>query len=84
MTNKYIHVIIASSKERNTTQEGKDMTHVTKLTNERGTFYQYFKGDRVYRYTEKDNLPMTVVKILIDGECYETKYTEFGKVERFR
>lgn len=59
-------------------------THVVKSTTANGYTINYYKGNRVYRYTDKDNLPETVTMILINGECYETKYTEYGKIERFR
>jgi hypothetical protein len=61
-----------------------DMTHITKISTGNKVTYQYYKGDRVYRFTEKDNLPMTMVEILVNGECYETRYTETGKLEMFR
>ena len=59
-------------------------THIVKNTTGSKVEYKYYKGSKIYRFTEKDNLPNTMVNILVNGECYETRYTEFGKIERFR
>lgn len=59
--------------------------HIVKRTHLNGTVsYTYYTGKTTRYYKENDNLPMTMVKILCDGECYETKYTDYGKVERFK
>lgn len=61
------------------------LKHITKMTQKDGKInYYYYTGKTTRRYTEKDNLPNTMIKILVDGECYETKYTEYGKIERFK
>ena len=58
--------------------------HIVRFTNKNRVLTRvYYTNGRKYEYTEKDNLPMTVLKILLDGTC-ETQYTETGKVERFR
>jgi hypothetical protein len=58
--------------------------HIVRFTNKNRVLTQvHYTNGRKYEYTEKDNLPMTVLKILLDGTC-ETQYTETGKVERFR
>lgn len=59
-------------------------THIVKITTKNKVTYKYFKGTKMYEFTDKDNLPKTMLEILLNGECYETKYTEFGKIERFR
>jgi len=68
-----------------TPQEEMNMIHhIVRFTNKNRVLTQvHYTNGRKYEYTEKDNLPMTVLKILLDGIC-ETQYTETGKVERFR
>lgn len=59
---------------------------ITKLTNKSSGKVRYqviYESQRHYDYTGKDNLPMPVVEILLNGEC-ETHYYETGKVEYFR
>ena len=46
-------------------------------------FVVYYDSGRIYRYTMHDNIPMSVVNVLLNGNYRETVYTDTGKVERF-
>lgn len=57
--------------------------HISKHTKgNRVDYTVYYKNGRRFRYRENDSLPMTVVELLINGEC-KTVYTETGKSEYF-
>lgn len=61
------------------------INHIVRFTKRNGVETQvFYNNGKVRRFRENDNMPNTVVKILLDGECYETTYTETGKIERFR
>lgn len=60
--------------------------HITKRTHQNGnvTYDVYYDSGRKVHYDHNSNLPLTVVIVLTAGTCYETVYTEYGKVERFK
>lgn len=61
------------------------ISHIVRFTKGNRVDTQvFYSNGKVRRFREIDNMPKTVLKILLDGECYETKYTETGKIERFR
>ena len=64
------------------------INHITRLTNERGTHIQvFYSNGKVFRYSNyhmpNKKIPKTVLAIM-NNAPYETKDTEFGKVEYFR
>lgn len=62
------------------------INHITKHTNrasQKVTYQVYYQTGRRATYTHRDNLPMSVIDMLLNGEC-ETIYTETGKIERFK
>ena len=62
--------------------------HITKITDRNKIIYHIYYKNRNRRiatmrtYAEKDNLPMTVVNMLLYGTCKE-QYTDTGKIEYF-
>ena len=61
------------------------INHITKNTTGNKVNYSvYYENGRVFRYDENSNLPLKVIEILINGTNYDTTYTEYGKIERFR
>lgn len=61
------------------------INHITKFTTNAGKYhYQvFYNNGRKFTYMENDNLPNTVLNLILNGTC-ETKYTAFGKVETYR
>ena len=59
--------------------------HINKFTSKGSGNYHfqvYYTSREVRCYTENENLPLTVVEVLVNGEC-QTTYTETGKIEVF-
>ena len=54
--------------------------HINQFTNLKGGYHfqVYYTSGRMVRYTMNDNLPMSVVDVLCNGDC-ETYYTSTGK-----
>lgn len=50
----------------------------------RVSIHVWYESGRERSFTEKDNLPITVVSVLLDGECFREVYRGGCKIEDFR
>lgn len=58
--------------------------HITAFTNRNRTItHIHYKNGKVRALTQNDNIPMTALKIMLEGK-YTAKYTNTGKVETYR
>ena len=58
--------------------------YIRKITGNNGNvkYNVYYKSGRKFSYTHNDNLPDSVLDMLLNGNC-NTVYTSTGKIETF-